>query len=69
MHPKEEVVGVCALCLNQRLLVLASNQSKLKGSDRIYSATHRKYSVTLSKLFALSNFGQHKPQSHSSQKG
>ncbi|CAI9787042.1 unnamed protein product [Fraxinus pennsylvanica] len=68
MHPKEEVVGVCALCLNQRLLVLASKQSKLKGSDRNYSGTYRKYSATLPNLFALSNllnrhdFGQHKPQ-------
>ncbi|KAL2520019.1 hypothetical protein Fot_23942 [Forsythia ovata] len=68
IHPKEVVVGVCALCLNQRLLVLASKQSKSKGSDRIYNGSYRKSSVTLSNLFALTNllnrldFGQHKPR-------
>lgn len=29
-HPKEVVVGVCALCLNERLLILASKQEKKK---------------------------------------
>ncbi|XP_031097577.1 uncharacterized protein LOC116001778 [Ipomoea triloba] len=28
LHPKEVVVGVCALCLNERLTVLASKQEK-----------------------------------------
>ncbi|XP_022886861.1 uncharacterized protein LOC111402754 [Olea europaea var. sylvestris] len=68
IHPKEVVIGVCALCLNQKLLVLASKQSKLKGSDSVYSGTYRKPSVSLSNLFALSSllnrldFGQHKSQ-------
>ncbi|KAK4352690.1 hypothetical protein RND71_028208 [Anisodus tanguticus] len=29
-HPKEVVIGVCALCLNERLLVLGSKQEKNK---------------------------------------
>ncbi|CAN4119512.1 unnamed protein product [Withania somnifera] len=30
-HPKELVVGVCALCLNERLLILAAKQEKKKN--------------------------------------
>ncbi|PIN16170.1 hypothetical protein CDL12_11182 [Handroanthus impetiginosus] len=50
-HPKELVVGVCALCLNERLLVLASKQSHL----------HQTYNFTpkikvLPKVFALTSF-------------
>lgn len=30
-HPKEVVVGVCALCLNERLLILASKKEKKKN--------------------------------------
>ncbi|KAL8485616.1 hypothetical protein ACS0TY_027780 [Phlomoides rotata] len=29
-HPKEMVVGICALCLNERLSILASKQSHLQ---------------------------------------
>ncbi|KAM3360883.1 hypothetical protein P3S68_015737 [Capsicum galapagoense] len=29
-HPREVVVGVCALCLNERLLILASKEEKKK---------------------------------------
>ncbi|CAA2949355.1 Hypothetical predicted protein [Olea europaea subsp. europaea] len=45
-HPKELVVGVCALCLNQRLLVLASKQDQ---------TTHtKKPSISLPKIFTIS---------------
>ncbi|MCE3051360.1 hypothetical protein HAX54_049600 [Datura stramonium] len=33
-HPKEVVVGVCALCLNERLLVLACKQEKKKKKKK-----------------------------------
>ncbi|KAG8378267.1 hypothetical protein BUALT_Bualt08G0119800 [Buddleja alternifolia] len=41
-HPKEVVIGVCALCLNERLIVLASHQN--------YTHTPKK---SLPKIFAL----------------
>ncbi|CAI9778089.1 unnamed protein product [Fraxinus pennsylvanica] len=44
-HPKELVVGVCALCLNQRLLVLASKQGRIQQP--------KKPSMALPKIFAL----------------
>ncbi|XP_055834379.1 uncharacterized protein LOC129902951 [Solanum dulcamara] len=34
-HPKEVLVGVCALCLNERLLILASKQEKEKKKKKI----------------------------------
>ncbi|CAA2981248.1 uncharacterized protein LOC111408696 [Olea europaea var. sylvestris] len=49
-HPDELVVGVCALCLNQKLLVLASKQGHIQQKI----ATHKqKKSVALPKIFAL----------------
>ncbi|CAA2992020.1 uncharacterized protein LOC111394349 [Olea europaea var. sylvestris] len=49
-HPKEEVVGVCALCLNERLQILASKNGYLQGT---YS--RKKTQRPLPKIFALSN--------------
>ncbi|XP_074572253.1 uncharacterized protein LOC141828693 [Curcuma longa] len=48
-HPKQTVVGVCALCLRERLLVLASDseQKPLKQS---------KSSARIGKVFALPSF-------------
>ncbi|CAK9142254.1 unnamed protein product [Ilex paraguariensis] len=57
-HPKEVVVGVCALCLNERLLILAAKQGQLhqtKSILRSYSLTNRKSSITIPKIFALSS--------------
>ncbi|KAL6525079.1 hypothetical protein OROMI_030672 [Orobanche minor] len=47
-HPRDLVIGVCALCLNERLLVLASKQSHIHQTSPI-----RK--VLLPKIFALTS--------------
>ncbi|KAE8653866.1 putative Esterase precursor [Hibiscus syriacus] len=59
-HPKEVVMGVCALCLNERLLILASKQaqrsssSSTKGSHRfIQGVSLKKPPINLPKIFAL----------------
>ncbi|XP_059630753.1 uncharacterized protein LOC132273723 [Cornus florida] len=56
-HPKEVIVGVCPLCLRERLLILASkegHQSQTKGAYGSHSALHsRKPHITLPKIFAL----------------
>ncbi|KFK44288.1 hypothetical protein AALP_AA1G238700 [Arabis alpina] len=50
-HPKEEYVGVCPLCLNERLLVLASKQrSSLRTKHSSSSPI-----ISLPKIFALSS--------------
>ncbi|KAL3638820.1 hypothetical protein CASFOL_016727 [Castilleja foliolosa] len=46
-HPKELVIGICALCLKQKLLVLASKQK-----PHFYSA-HKNY--LLPKIFAITS--------------
>ncbi|KAI3464513.1 hypothetical protein Pfo_021176 [Paulownia fortunei] len=51
-HPRELVVGVCALCLNERLLVLASKQAHLHQTNTTYSVTPKK---VLPKIFALTS--------------
>lgn len=51
-HPKEIVVGVCALCLNERLLILASRRGRHHSSAR----SCRKTPINLSKIFAFSSF-------------
>ncbi|GMI82921.1 hypothetical protein like AT1G21830 [Hibiscus trionum] len=54
-HPKQAVIGVCPLCLNERLLVLASKQAYSSSSTR--SGSHRflqkKPHIHLPKIFAL----------------
>ncbi|KAG2701107.1 hypothetical protein I3760_06G029200 [Carya illinoinensis] len=59
-HPKQVVIGVCPLCLNERLLILASKQGHLSSAARSStrtraqsSSTHRKPHITLPKIFAL----------------
>ncbi|KAF4354528.1 hypothetical protein CsatB_008892 [Cannabis sativa] len=37
-HPREVVVGICPLCLNEKLLILASNQGRRSSSRRSYSS-------------------------------
>ncbi|XP_078172401.1 uncharacterized protein LOC144566280 [Carex rostrata] len=59
IHPQEIVIGVCALCLRERLLILASNQSELpsnKDKHSSFRAGRRKNSITLPKVFALGSF-------------
>ncbi|XP_041013204.1 uncharacterized protein LOC121256466 [Juglans microcarpa x Juglans regia] len=57
-HPKQMVVGVCPLCLNERLLILASNQDHFSSSRSSVrrgqtSSKHKKPPITLPKIFAL----------------
>ena len=58
-HPKEVVVGVCPLCLNERLVILASKQgqrssSSSRGSHRIIQGvSQKKPPINLPKIFAL----------------
>ncbi|KAJ1695816.1 hypothetical protein LUZ63_012514 [Rhynchospora breviuscula] len=59
LHPQEMVVGVCALCLRERLLILASNQSEVslkRDKERSFRVSRRKNSIILPKVFALSSF-------------
>ncbi|KAK9271179.1 hypothetical protein L1049_026768 [Liquidambar formosana] len=52
-HPQEVVVGVCPLCLNERLLILASKQGHYRTHQ---SVTHRKPPLSFPKIFALPSF-------------
>ncbi|XP_022766344.1 uncharacterized protein LOC111311235 [Durio zibethinus] len=58
-HPTEVVIGVCPLCLNERLLILASKQgqrssSSSRGSHRlIQGVSQKKPPINLPKIFAL----------------
>ncbi|XVF36904.1 hypothetical protein REPUB_Repub19eG0099000 [Reevesia pubescens] len=61
-HPKEVVIGVCPLCLNERLLILASKQgqrhssSSTRGgsSHRILQGfSQKKTPINFPKIFAL----------------
>ncbi|OIS95982.1 hypothetical protein A4A49_07425 [Nicotiana attenuata] len=69
-HPKEVVIGVCALCLNERLLVLASKQEKkiktsktrdqnyysfLSSAEKKNDDHHQSRIHYLPKMFALSS--------------
>ncbi|KAL6217130.1 hypothetical protein ACLB2K_010347 [Fragaria x ananassa] len=55
-HPKEVVVGVCSLCLTERLLILAAKKGHRRTTQ---SFTHRP--ITLPKIFAFSSFLNRKP--------
>lgn len=54
-HPRELVIGICALCLNERLLVLASKKGSLHQTHKTFSATTKKAPIVLTKIFALTN--------------
>ncbi|KAG0481087.1 hypothetical protein HPP92_011945 [Vanilla planifolia] len=61
LHPKEVLVGVCALCLRERLLGLVSKRAQLplpKDANRSLRGTKRKPSFTLPVVFTLSSFLQ-----------
>ncbi|KAF3962017.1 hypothetical protein CMV_013428 [Castanea mollissima] len=58
-HPNEVAIGVCPLCLNERLLVLASKQghhSSSRSTRRAQSSMYKKPPITLPKIFALGSF-------------
>ncbi|KAK4276736.1 hypothetical protein QN277_014850 [Acacia crassicarpa] len=55
-HPKHEVVGVCPLCLNERLLVLAAKQglNPSTSTSKIHTSAHRKTQTSsIHKIFAF----------------
>ncbi|KAK4433697.1 hypothetical protein Salat_0532400 [Sesamum alatum] len=55
-HPTEVVVGICPLCLNQRLLVLASKQAYLHQTRKFFSVTPKRSApLALTNIFALLN--------------
>ncbi|XP_072992944.1 uncharacterized protein [Typha latifolia] len=58
-HPNEVVVGVCALCLKERLLILASKQGQLPSNN---NRRQRNRSITLSSVFALGSFLRPEPR-------
>ncbi|KAF6152773.1 hypothetical protein GIB67_004602 [Kingdonia uniflora] len=53
-HPKEVLVGVCAFCLKERLLILASKQRHPTFSKDAKSSSSS--SLSFSKIFALRSF-------------
>ncbi|KDP32798.1 hypothetical protein JCGZ_12090 [Jatropha curcas] len=55
-HPKEEVIGVCPLCLNERLLILAAKQGHGHYLPSSKASHSRKPSISLPKIFALGSF-------------
>ncbi|KAF5740322.1 hypothetical protein HS088_TW11G00389 [Tripterygium wilfordii] len=62
-HPKEVVVGVCALCLTERLLVLAAKQghtttSSTRGTNKARNVNNnnRQSTIHLPKIFAFGSF-------------
>ncbi|GFP84328.1 hypothetical protein PHJA_000576500 [Phtheirospermum japonicum] len=48
-HPREFVIGICALCLNDRLLVLAAKQGT------IHHHHHQTQKKAITKIFALAS--------------
>ncbi|KAJ1388111.1 hypothetical protein SESBI_39376 [Sesbania bispinosa] len=69
-HPKQIVVGVCPLCLNERLLILAAKQgrhqkrsSASKASQKLQTSIHKKPSTSIHKIFAFGSLFN-RPQSH-----
>ncbi|XP_020578224.1 uncharacterized protein LOC110023252 [Phalaenopsis equestris] len=58
-HPKSSLVGVCALCLKERLLSLAAKQAHVllpQNPNKIMRQLRRKPSIALPKVFALGSF-------------
>ncbi|CAL9104215.1 unnamed protein product [Musa textilis] len=62
-HPMEAVVGICGLCLKEKLLVLASEQGHLPLSRRCFGVPKRKPVITLPKVSVSGSFG-HLLESH-----
>ncbi|MQL71718.1 hypothetical protein Taro_004043 [Colocasia esculenta] len=52
-HPREVVVGVCALCLKERLLVLAARQGRQARRRSFSRAPSKKPSIAIPKVFAF----------------
>ncbi|XP_029130753.1 uncharacterized protein LOC109816063 [Cajanus cajan] len=67
-HPKQVVVGVCPLCLNERLLELAAKQdhhrpfASIASHHRLQTSSHRN---PIHKIFAFGSlFSRHQFKSH-----
>ncbi|KAJ0969537.1 hypothetical protein J5N97_022414 [Dioscorea zingiberensis] len=54
VHPKEAIVGICAICLKERLLILASKSNNSK--KKYFGVFKRKPNITLHKVLALGSF-------------
>lgn len=54
-HPKQVVIGVCPLCLNERLLILASKQGHSSSSSSSSSAHRSKVVSDNKKQTGISN--------------
>ncbi|KAH6789103.1 hypothetical protein C2S51_004109 [Perilla frutescens var. frutescens] len=52
-HPRELVVGICASCLKERLLLLAAKKNSLHQTHKTFSLTAKKSPLSLTKIFAL----------------
>ncbi|KAL3641751.1 hypothetical protein CASFOL_012566 [Castilleja foliolosa] len=50
-HPREFVIGICSLCLNERLLVLAAKQGPIHRRHH----HHQTQKKTITKIFALTS--------------
>lgn len=55
-HPTELVVGICALCLKERLLLLAAaKKNSLHQTHKTLGLTTKKSPSSLTKIFALTS--------------
>ena len=67
-HPKEVVVGVCCICLNEKLLILASKQRQLLSKSTLRNLSFTQWNkkkknknkyppiITLPKIFHLTKY-------------
>ncbi|KAA3453803.1 hypothetical protein CXB51_011334 [Gossypium anomalum] len=71
-HPKQVVIGVCPLCLNERLLVLASKQGQRSSSSSstragrsrfLQGVSQKKPHIYLPNIFAFGSL-LNRPQPH-----
>ncbi|KAL8467151.1 hypothetical protein ACS0TY_036024 [Phlomoides rotata] len=54
-HPREVVVGICALCLNEKLLILAAKQGLIHQTHKSLCVKTKKTPIVLTKIFALTS--------------
>ncbi|KAH7663630.1 Protein OCTOPUS-like protein [Dioscorea alata] len=55
-HPKEVIVGICALCLKERLLLLTPKSNTNTSKIKSFKILKKKPNITLDKVFALASF-------------
>ncbi|XP_039038727.1 uncharacterized protein LOC120176352 [Hibiscus syriacus] len=59
-HPQQVVIGVCPVCLKERLLLLASEQARSPSSNRGF--VQKKPRIHLPNIFALPSLKHWKPR-------